>query len=147
MWYFIVSLIFAVGLGWYIYKVSDWDRWGGVFIGEIIAIPTLVILGYPVLGLTTGLLEGYSEGSREGYVTKISQKGIIFKTWEGQIQVGSGQQAALQTPFSFSMSEEMSQELQDHLGSRVRIEYTQYLIQPFRYGETSYQVTGIKKLN
>ena len=30
----------------------------------------------------------YSEGSRSGRLIKISKKGVLFKTWEGQLDVG-----------------------------------------------------------
>ena len=30
----------------------------------------------------------YSEGSRSGRLIKISRKGVVFKTWEGQMDVG-----------------------------------------------------------
>lgn len=34
------------------------------------------------------LFANYSEGSRTGYVTKISHKGYIFKTYEGELNFG-----------------------------------------------------------
>ncbi|MEQ9366661.1 MAG: hypothetical protein RIF32_20645, partial [Leptospirales bacterium] len=48
-----------------------------------------------VLAILVGGLAGwfvytanYSEGSRSGRLIKISKKGVMFKTWEGQLDVG-----------------------------------------------------------
>jgi hypothetical protein len=35
-----------------------------------------------------GLNIEYSEGSRSGVVQKLSRKGVIWKTWEGELNLG-----------------------------------------------------------
>lgn len=99
--------------------------------------------GYPILRLTTGFYADYSTGEREGYITKLSEKGIVFKTNESQLQVGTGNMAALQEPWAFSVPDSQLPAIQENLGKKVRIKYTQFLLMPWRYGETDYLVTAV----
>ncbi len=46
----------------------------------------LILLGLTYLCFI--LFANYSEGTRTGYVTKISHKGYIFKTYEGELNFG-----------------------------------------------------------
>jgi hypothetical protein len=99
--------------------------------------------------MTGGLYRGYSEGNREGYVTKISERGIIWKTWEAQIQVGTGEMAALQSPYEFSIpkdKKELYLTIRDSLGKKVNIEYTQWLLMPYWVGSSGVELTSIKQI-
>lgn len=49
---------------------------------------TLLLLIFGNLGCPVGCGSGYSEGERTGIVTKISYKGIVSKTWEGEMNMG-----------------------------------------------------------
>jgi hypothetical protein len=65
------------------------------FILIIIATVILGITGY----FTVIYYATYSEGFRSGELIKISNKGVLFKTWEGELSQGiSGAQI-----FSFSV--------------------------------------------
>ena len=50
------------------------------------------ILGIIVLGITLYVLSiyyvTYSEGYRAGELVKFTHKGLLFKTWEGEISQG-----------------------------------------------------------
>jgi hypothetical protein len=114
------------------------------FIGGMLAMLYFI----PLAGATGGFWPDYSTGTREGYITKVSVKGAFWKTNEAQIQVGTGEMAALQEPFSFSISDPAMAELvNSYLGDRVRIEYTQWLIQPYSLGETPYDCVSILPIN
>jgi hypothetical protein len=103
-------------------------------------IAILTILGVSV----EGIMPTYAEGVREGYITKFSKKGFLWKTWEGQIQVGTGEQAALQAPHDFSVSDaELAAEIRSRLGKRVVLHYRQWLVMPFSVGESGYDVVKI----
>lgn len=113
---------------------------GGLFIAFLICLA--------IIPLTGGLMRGYSEGVREGYVTKISEKGIIWKTYEAQIQVGTGEMAALQSPFEFSIpkdNKELYQTVQKNLGKKVNIEYIGWLSMPYWVGSSNVELTKIKE--
>ena len=103
----------------------------------------------PVGGLTGGLMPTYSVGSRDGYVTKLSRKGIVFKTYEGELQVGTGNMAALQEPFSYSIADpELTQPLSNYAsnGTRIRLRYREYLIPNWREGSSRHIVTSVEVL-
>ena len=90
----------------------------------------------------------YAEGSRVGYVTKASVKGIIFKTNEFEVQVGQGQMAALQKPYPMSCPDD---ELWGKIltvqssGDKVQIFYTQVWSNPWCMGSTSYRIQRVEK--
>ncbi|HLT51826.1 MAG TPA: hypothetical protein VKZ93_07705, partial [Arenibacter sp.] len=62
----------------------------------------------------------YSTGQRSGELIKISHKGVLFKTWEGEISQGvSGAQI-----FSFSvLDDEAIAKLKEYQGSYVNLTY------------------------
>lgn len=51
-----------------------------------IVLIAVVLLALGLLGVL--LFGNYSNGSRTGFVTKISHKGYVFKTWEGELNYG-----------------------------------------------------------
>jgi hypothetical protein len=86
----------------------------------------------------------YSEGIRSGELIKISSKGVLFKTWEGEISQGiSGAQI-----FKFSVldkDEKVIQDLKDYQGQYVKVTYIErYRTFPW-WGDTNYYVTDVKK--
>ncbi len=54
------------------------------FIGLLIVV--FVVLAGIFLFINYGV---YSEGTRAGQVIKVSKKGVVFKTWEGQLNMQS----------------------------------------------------------
>ncbi|MFD2827799.1 6-phosphogluconate dehydrogenase [Leeuwenhoekiella polynyae] len=88
----------------------------------------------------------YSEGTRAGELIKFSKKGILSKTWEGQISQGiSGAQI-----FDFSVmgsEDEVIQKLKDYQGSYVKLTYVERYATFIFWGDTKYFVTDISKEN
>jgi len=86
----------------------------------------------------------YSEGTRAGELIKFSRKGVISKTWEGQISQGiSGAQI-----FDFSVldgEEEVIQKLKDYQGSYVKLTYVERYATFIFWGDTKYFVTEVSK--
>lgn len=66
-----------------------------------------------------------STGKRVGNLTKISKKGKIFKTWEGTIDEGSGDQ--LTSTFSVR-NKDIAEQLYDYEGRQVVLYYEEYLV-------------------
>src|SRR5688572_18368894 len=62
----------------------------------------IVILGGMVLGGLIAYYGSYSDGFRVGHVIKLSHKGMIFKTWEGQLDQGFLSPADLDDPSASS---------------------------------------------
>lgn len=147
MWFVILSAILII-TAFVLLWASTRDEWETRILGSLMILLimplVLFVIGYPAIRFTTGLMLDYSTGEREGYVTKFSQKGIFYKTWEGQIQIGTGEMAALQEPWLFSVPDDLALSVQSHLGDRVRVTYDEALLLPFRDGETSYLITNIE---
>jgi hypothetical protein len=101
---------------------------------------------YFICGLT------YSEGTRSGVLTKVSKKGYVFKTYEGELIIGGlnqGDGALLPaTIFKFSVPERRVYDtLEANQGNKVVVHYKQVFKNFFWQGETDYfvhQVTFVK---
>ncbi|UZR94641.1 hypothetical protein [Chondrinema litorale] len=87
----------------------------------------------------------YSTGTRGGIVMKISKKGYLFKTYEGQLDVG-----AINEPWSFSVDggkEEVIQALDEaqQSGERVQLHYAEKYRTFFWRGDTKYFITKVTR--
>lgn len=84
----------------------------------------------------------YSEGVRSGELIKISSKGYVVKTWEGEISQGiSGAQI-----FSFSVLDnnpEAIQKLKELQGQYVKVDYIERYRTFFWWGDTRYFITNV----
>ncbi len=87
----------------------------------------------------------YSDGERAGYVQKLSRKGWICKTWEGDLALVNlpGQPAEI---FHFSVRDDATaNQINKLVGKRVALTYEQHLGVPTScFGETQYFVTAIQ---
>jgi hypothetical protein len=83
----------------------------------------------------------YSEGERAGYLQKLSRKGWLCKTWEGEILLSS-MPGAIPERFAFTVRDEnVVKQLQSAMGQRVQLTYSQHVGLPTScFGETSYFV-------
>ena len=89
----------------------------------------------------------YSSGERAGYVQKISRKGWVCKTWEGELAVTNFPGTAPQI-FTFSVPDErVAHEIERVAGQRVALAYEQHKGVPGAcFAETEYWVTGVRAL-
>ena len=87
----------------------------------------------------------YSAGERSGYVQKISNKGWVCKTWEGELAMVT-QPGVPPQLFNFSVRDEgVARQLLDATGKRVTVSYEQHKGLPGDcFGETEYFITGTK---
>lgn len=106
----------------------------------------LIVVVLPVLGFSLwiwgALKYSYSSGERSGYVQKISKKGWICKTWEGELAMVTQPGVPAQL-FEFSVQDDaIAKILMDAAGRRVSIGYEQKKGLPGTcFGETEYFVT------
>ncbi len=88
----------------------------------------------------------YSTGVRTGELIKFSNKGVIVKTWEGEISQGiSGAQI-----FTFSVEDKNKQvidNLQKYQGSYVKLTYKERYATFFWLGDTKYFITKVAQEN
>ncbi len=119
----------------------------GLLTAAVLAFFLSIVVAAPLCKLGSGLWPDYSVGERTGYVTKLSYTGVIWKTWEVELQVGTGQMAALQAPHEFSVPDlEPRTILTEFVGTprRVRVQYRQWGLQPYRRGASGYEIIGIE---
>jgi hypothetical protein len=85
----------------------------------------------------------YASGERSGYVQKLSKKGWLCKTWEGELAMSNVPGSAPQI-FDFTVPDDKTAaEIQKRMGQRVSLRYEQHPRLPNAcFGETSYFVTG-----
>ena len=113
-----------------------------LFIG-IGLLALLAGIGYLVFANLT-----YSDGSRTGELVKISEKGMIFKTHEGQLQLGgvSVDKGAtnIGSMWNFSVTDEaVIQKLETFKGQKVLVSYEEkYRTLPWK-GDTKYLITDV----
>ena len=86
----------------------------------------------------------YSEGTRSGELIKFSRKGVISKTWEGEISQGiSGAQI-----FQFSVldkNREVIDKLQAYEGNYVKLTYIERYSTFFFWGDTRHFITEVEQ--
>ncbi|MBP9849874.1 MAG: 6-phosphogluconate dehydrogenase [Flavobacterium sp.] len=84
----------------------------------------------------------YSEGVRSGQLIKISHKGFVVKTWEGELSQGiSGAQI-----FAFSVMENediVIAEMKKWQGKKVTLEFEERYKTFFWWGDTRYFITKV----
>jgi len=106
----------------------------------------IVIFGVAGFGLWTwaSLAYVYSKGERAGYVQKFSQKGWLFKTWEGELAMVN-LPGAMPEIFDFSVrGDETANKVRAVLGQRVVLTYDEHRGIPTNiFAETSYFVTDV----
>lgn len=99
---------------------------------------------------TGGLYQNYGVVKQIGYLTNFSKTGVIYKTYEGELQKGVGEQATVEKPFRFSLVDKsLARKLNKYLGATQRIQLTckQWLCMPFKIGDTDKQVIDVKEIN
>ncbi|MEH6765088.1 6-phosphogluconate dehydrogenase [Aequorivita antarctica] len=88
----------------------------------------------------------YSEGTRAGELIKFSHRGVVIKTWEGEISQGiSGAQI-----FSFSVLDqdaEVIEKLKEFQGNYVKVTYVERFASFAIWGDTKYFITEVEKEN
>lgn len=87
----------------------------------------------------------YSEGERTGYVQKLSRKGWLCKTWEGEIAMVT-MPGAIPEKFEFSVPDDaVADRINALSGRRVVLDYEQHKFIPSScFGETEYFVVGVR---
>jgi len=89
----------------------------------------------------------YSTGERAGFLQKISNKGWICKTWEGELSLVSMPGTAPEK-FLFTVRDEaIAQKISAAAGKRVTLNYEQHKGLPTScFGDTDYFVTGVTEI-
>jgi len=87
----------------------------------------------------------YSKGERAGWVQKLSKKGYVCKTWEGEMAMVS-LPGSVPEKFIFTVwDDKTAEELNRLMGKRVVVYYEEHIGLPTScFGETGYFARGVK---
>lgn len=118
-------------------KKSRWLKW----LLIVLITPVLLFIAYTWFALTWS----YSSGERAGYVQKLSKRGFIVKTWEGELAMVNLPGTTTEK-FYFSVREDATAEkINASLGKRVALVYEQHIGVPTNlFGETEYYVIDVR---
>jgi hypothetical protein len=89
----------------------------------------------------------YSSGERAGFLQKVSHKGWICKTWEGELSLVAMPGSAPEK-FLFTVRDEaIAQKVSAAAGKRVTLNYEQHKGLPSScFGDTEYFVVDVKEI-
>jgi len=115
---------------------------------------TLIVVAGAVGFTALTLSWAYSDGERSGTLLKISRKGWVCKTWEGELTMAlvasgavPGDQAGISTnTWAFSVRDDaIAEKLNAAAGKRVSLHYTEHKGVPSTcFGETPYFVDAVR---
>jgi hypothetical protein len=114
-----------------------------VVLAGFTVVVALLFAAYVAIALSWS----YSTGERAGYLQKLSSKGWICKTWEGEQSLVS-LPGATPEKFLFTVRDDaVVAQLNAAMGKRVTLNYEQHKGLPTScFGETEYFVTGMKEV-
>jgi len=109
-----------------------------------VVVVSLVFVGYIWLALHWS----YSEGERAGFMQKLSKKGWICKSWEGELSLVALPGAAPEK-FLFTVRDDaVAAKINQQVGQRVALTYEEHRGLPTScFGDTAYFVTEVKLVN
>ncbi len=107
-------------------------------------LPVVIIVGLVMAYFAVVLNWSYSMGERAGWVQKLSKKGWVCKTWEGE-QALVSQPGAVAEKFLFTIHDEaVADEVNRLMGKRVALHYEEKVGLPTScFGDTRYFVTKV----
>jgi hypothetical protein len=110
----------------------------------ILSVTAIALFGLYIYG---ALSWSYSTGERAGFLQKVSNKGWICKTWEGELSLVAMPGAAPEK-FLFTVRDEaVAKKVNEAAGKRVTLNYEQHKGLPSScFGDTEYFVVDVKEI-
>jgi hypothetical protein len=118
-------------------------RWPWILVGVFVVLPALALAAWTFIALSFS----YSTGDRAGYIQKLSKKGWLCKTWEGELAMVNVP-GAMQERFPFTVrSDSLAHVMSKLMGSQVSITYQEHRGVPGScFGETNYYVVAVRRV-
>ena len=120
-------------------------HWGKLTILGIVGVPLVAVTLWAMIALSYT----YSTGTRTGYVQKLSRKGWVCKTWEGELAMATAPGVSPQI-FTFTIRDDsVAAALSQDMGKgRVAVEYDEHRGVPTScFGDTPYFVTAYRMVS
>jgi hypothetical protein len=116
-------------------------HWGKMTITTLILGPIAVFSLWAVIALSFD----FSTGERVGWVQKLSRRGWMCKTWEGELQMSTIPGSAPML-FEFTVPDDsVANVINQAAGKKVSLYYEQHIGIPTScFGETQYFVTAVR---
>ncbi len=116
------------------------------FLWGILIIGIIGVAGFFLVSNYT-----YSKGARAGTLIKLSKKGVMFKTYEGQLNLGGfkteGAEGISGNIWEFSVwKDAVYDELQDYEGHQVKLFYREIIRAMPWQGKTNYFVYKVERV-
>jgi hypothetical protein len=117
-----------------------------IFARAARSLMILILVVVALLGVYTwiSLHWAYASGERAGFVQKLSRKGFLCKTWEGELAMVS-MPGTVSEKFPFTVPDDaVAANINASIGKRVALSYEQHIGIPITcFGETGYFVTKV----
>jgi hypothetical protein len=113
-------------------------------------LSAILLLPLIVLGLWTAITLSYtySRGERAGILQKLSERGWICKTWEGELLMSAVPGSAPEKFLFTVRSDSIAAEINKLSGRRVVLDYDQHRGLPTScFGDTEYFVKGVRAMS
>lgn len=115
--------------------------------GALVATVIKIVLGLAILAALYVWFVwswSYSRGERAGWVQKLSNKGFVCKTWEGELAMISMPGAAPEKFYFTVWSDEVAETINKSIGKRVALHYEEKVGLPGScFGDTRHYVTRV----
>lgn len=118
-------------------------HWGKMTITTLILGPIAVFSLWAMIALSYD----FSTGDRVGWVQKLSRRGWLCKTWEGELQM-SNVPGSAPILFEFTVPDDsVAAAIEQASGKKVALYYEQHIGVPTTcFGDTEYFVTRVRVL-
>lgn len=122
-------------------------------LGVTIVFAAVAIGASGIFAAAVGNVIGTSDGKRVGVLTKFSHKGLLIKSYEGELNMGGvrnnfnskGERSMVANVWEFSCSNpQMAEKLENLVGKEVVIKYHQSFAGLQR--NTSYDVVSVEEV-
>jgi hypothetical protein len=109
-----------------------------------LVLAVVVIAALVALWFWAALSWSFSTGERAGWVQKLSKKGWVCKTWEGELALVSLPGSTAEKFYFTVRNDAVAQNIAKHVGKRVALHYEEKVGLPTTcFGDTRHFVTGV----
>lgn len=118
-------------------------HWGKLTLSMLILVPAVIFTVWAAVALSFD----FSTGERVGWVQKLSRRGWLCKTWEGELQM-SNIPGSAPILFEFTVPDDsIARVIESAAGRKVALYYEQHVGVPTTcFGETQYFVSRVRVL-
>jgi hypothetical protein len=110
-------------------------------LAALILLAALLVAAYIWIAFSWS----YSTGERAGFMQKLSHKGWLCKTWEGELSLIAIPGAAPEKFYFTVRDAAVAAQINAAMGKRVTLDYAQHKGLPTScFGDTEYFVTGVR---